>query len=401
MNRPNTLTTAFVKNVNQAGRYGDGRGSHGLSLLVKPTTNGRWSRSWSQRVRINGRITSIGLGSYPIVTLAKARARALDNRRKIDDGIDPRAPDAPTLREATERVIELHRSTWRTGSRSEKQWRSSLETYAYPRLASKPVAEITSGDVLAVLSPIWGPKPETARRVRGRISSIMQWAVAEGYRDDNPAGDAIRAALPKHNTQKKHQRTIPHSELSAALDTVRKSNAYPTTKLAFEFLVLTACRSGEVRGARWGEVSLKDRPIWTVPASRSKTGRPHRVPIVPVAKDILMAANALRDDPDVRPDDDELIFPSPTSRQLSDNTLTKLLRELGIDAVPHGMRSAFRSWAAENNVNREVAEQCLAHVVRGVEGAYQRSDLLESRGSVMVQWSEYVVTPQKKKRGRR
>ena len=387
MNRPATLTAAFVKSVSQSGRYGDGRGGHGLSLLVKPTRNGRSSKSWSQRVCINGRITNMGLGSYPVVTLAKARQRALENRRRIDDGIDPRAADAPTFREAADCVIELHRSTWRDVGKSEKQWRSSLEAYAFPRLASKPVAEITTRDVLAVLSPIWGTKPETARRVRGRISTIMRWAVAEGYRDDNPAGDAITAVLPKHNTRRTHQKAIPHREVYAAIDAVGGSNASRPTKWAFEFLILTACRSGEVRGARWGEINFKEG-FWEIPGSRTKTKRPHRVPITPWMKMmVLVPAYNMREG---GPSDDDLIFPSPTGRELSDSTLSKLMRELGLPGVPHGFRSSFRDWAAESGVPREVAEECLSHVVGGVEQAYRRSDLLQQRLKVMERWSDYI-----------
>ena len=388
MKRPKTLNARFVETVNRPGRYGDGRGGHGLSLLVKTMANGRLSKSWSQRVRIGEEVTNIGLGSFPVTTLADARNRALENRRTIEAGRDPRERNdgVPTFADAAETVIALHAETWRDRGRSEAIWRSSLRDYAMPRLGRKSVAAIRSGDVLAVLAPIWNEKRETARRVRQRIGAVMKWAVAQGYRDDNPAGDAITAALPRGGgAGRKHQRALPYADVAGAVARVRASAAHPSTVLGFEFLVLTAARSGEVRGARWEEID-EDAATWTVPGERMKSGRDHRVPLSGRALEILETARPLSGG-------EGLIFPSATGRVMSDNTMSKLLRERSIEAVPHGFRSSFRQWAAERtNIPREVAELALAHVNSDrVEAAYQRSDLFERRRDLMESWSLYLT----------
>lgn len=384
MKRPRILSAAFVRTVTRPGRYGDGRGGYGLSLLVKPMANGRLSKTWSQRVRFHGRVTNIGLGAYPIVSLAEARKKAVANRRTIEAGLDPRGSRVPTFELATERVIAIHAAGWKPGGKSEAQWRASLATYAYPRLGRRGVDRITTADVMACLVPIWHTRPETARRVRQRIGAVMRWAIAQGYRTDNPAGDAIAAALPSNMGRRRHHRALPHADVAASVARVRASAAYPTTVLAFEFLVLTACRSGEVRGARWDEIDSGEA-TWTIPASRMKTARLHRVPLAVQAVEVLADADRFRDR-------SGLVFPSPTGRELSDATLSKLLREHDIPAVPHGYRSSFRDWAAElTDTPREVCELALAHVNSDrVEAAYQRSDLFDRRRRLMQQWADYL-----------
>ena len=211
-------------------------------------------------------------------------------------------------------------------------------------------------------------------------------AVAQGYRDDNPAGDAIGAALPKANGARRHFRAVHHSEVGEVILAVRESQASLAARLAFEFLVLTAARSGEVRGAAWSEIDM-DAATWTIPGERMKGGREHRVPLSGRALAVLDEAQALDDG-------SGLVFPAPDGRKpMSDSTLSKLLRELGIDAVPHGFRSTFRDWCSEAaQAPREVAEACLAHVVRGVEGAYARSDLLDRRRKLMDRWAAYLAS---------
>ena len=384
MERPRQLSAAFVKTIREAGAYGDGRGGHGLTLLVKMGA-GRVTKSWYQRIRIGGRAVNMGLGAYPVVTLAAARAKALGNAQIVAEGRDPRqrASTVPTFGEAAQQVIALNAPNWRDGGKSAGQWTASLRDYAMSRLGGRPVDRITTADVMAVLLPIWNDKRETARRVRQRMSAIFKWAVAQGYRDDNPAGDAIGAALPKGGAQREHQRALPHGEIAGALRAIRDTGAWPATKLALEFIALTACRSGEVRGAKWGEIDLGEA-VWTIPGHRMKAGKEHRVPLSKRAIEILVEAGTIRGNAD-------LVFPSPTGRTLSDNTLSKLLRENGIDAVPHGFRSSFRDWAGDAGVARELAEACLAHAVRNqVEAAYARSDLLERRRVVMEEWAGYL-----------
>ena len=387
MKRPKKLSASFVKTVNRPGRYGDGRGGFGLSLLVKPTTTGRLSKTWSQRLRIHGRSVNIGLGAYPVVTLAEAREVALANRRTVARGRDPRSGGVPTFAEAVETVIAIHSPSWRSRGKYEANWRGTLRNHALPRIGHKPVSAITTSDVMGVLlaDDFWNSKRVTAQRVRQRIGAVMKWAVAQGYREDNPAGDAISAALPRNGTRVRHQRALLHRRVGAALDRIRSSGANTTTKLALEMLVLTACRSGEVRRARWPEFDLRSK-IWTIPEERTKSGREHRVPLSSGALKVLEQAKALGAGTD-------LVFPGLRGRRLGDATLSLLLRRLEIPCVPHGMRSSFRDWCSETGVAREVAEASLAHVVKNkVEAAYARSDLLDRRREVMEAWSAYVAS---------
>ncbi len=384
MKKPMRLSAAFAKTVTRPGRYGDGHGGLGLSLMVKPRANGGLSKTWAQRQRIDGRLVSLGLGSYPVVTLAKARSKALENARTVADGSDPRAKPStvPTFAEAVKLVIDIHRVSWKDAGRSAKIWQSSLDTYATPVIGTKRVSEVTSADVLDVLMQIWNEKPETARRVKHRISAVMRWAVAQGFRDDNPAGETINEALPRMNGVKRHRRALHHSKVKDAIERVKNSEAWESTKLCFEFLTLTSARSGEVRAAQWDEIDL-DRRVWIVPAKRMKTSREHRVPLSRRAIEILHESDGLYDG-------SGLVFPSITGKVLSDSTVSKLLRELDIDAVPHGFRSSFRDWCAESGQPREIAEAALAHTVQGVEGAYFRSDLFDQRRQVMEAWAEYI-----------
>jgi len=372
---PKRLSATFVKAVTRPGRYGDGRGGFGLSLLVKPMKYGGYSRTWSQRIWINGKPVSVGLGSYPIVTLVEARQAALENRRSLARGHDPRG-SIPTLEEAAEKVLAIHSAGWKNGARSAGIWRNSLRDYVLPQLGRKRVDRITTADVMAVLLPHWTTKHETMRRIKQRLSRTFRWAIAEGYRADDPAGTSLDAALPRNGKQVRHFAALPHGEVSAAIATVRNSGAWTGTKLAFEFLVLTACRSGEARLAVWREVDLQSG-LWTVPAERSKTGREHRVPLSGQAMEVLARARPLSNSRG-------LIFPSVAGTALSDATLSKLLRENGVKAVPHGFRSSFRDWAGDTAQPREVAEACLAHTVKNkVEAAYARSDLLDRRRNLM------------------
>ena len=330
----------------------------------------------------------MGLGAFPYVSLVDARQQAFEYRKIARAGGDPvalkRKPDVPTFAEAVETVIGIHREGWKDAGKSEKQWRASLRDYAMKRLGRKRVDQIATADVMAVLIPHWHTKTETMRRVRQRIGAVMKWAVAQGYRDDNPAGDAISAALPKTGTVRKHQRALAFAEVGAALDKVRASGAFASTVLALEFLVLTACRSSEVRLARWDEVDLESQ-TWTVPAGRMKAKRDHRVPLSARALEILHEARELSGG-------SGLVFPSAHGRALSDNTISKLLRELGIEAVPHGFRSSFRDWAAEcTDAPREVCELALAHVNSDrVEAAYRRTDLFERRRVLMEDRAGFV-----------
>ena len=374
------LSTVFVRNVAQAGRYCDG---DGLYLDVQPSG----TRSWVQRLVIRGRRRELGLGGFPLVPLKDARAQALANRRLARAGGDPlaekrRLKSMPTFAAAAEAVLAQMRPGWRNPKHG-KDWLSSMERFAFPRLGKLPVSEVTSADVVEALRAVWHARPATARRVRQRISTVMEWAVALNYRDDNPC-NRIGPVLGPQQDLVRHMRALPHQDVAAVVETVRASSAAPVVKLAFEFLVLTAARSGEVRGAEWAEIDTDDH-VWTVPATRTKAKREHRVPLTRRAEQVLDAARALSNG-------SPLVFPSGRGKRLNDMALSGLLKTLEIPAVPHGFRSTFRDWAAEEtNHPREVVEAALAHVVQNkVEAAYARSDLFERRRRLMDDWSAYL-----------
>ena len=383
--RRNKLTARFVATVTDPGKYHDA-GGLGLYLRVMPGG----SKQWVQRIVSRGRRMEMGLGSPPVVTLAKAREEALENKRHAREGRDPlqmkrEAAAVLTFEAAARKVHEMHAPTWRN-DKHRLDFIRSLEAYAFPIMGKRKVADITPADVLAVLSPIWTAKPETARRVRQRIGTVMKWAVAQGWRLDNPA-ESIGKALPKHDRKvQAHRKALPHSEVAGCINTVKASGAWAATKLALEFLVLTAARSGEVREARWDEIDMAGA-VWEIPASRMKMKRPHRVPLSPRALEILREAEAFRDG-------SGLIFPSPRGKALSDMTLSKLVKELGFEADVHGFRTSFRTWAQEcTNYPREVAEAALAHAVGdAVERAYARSDVFEKRRKMMAAWAAYLAT---------
>ena len=346
------------------------------------------ARRWVQRLVIRGRPRTLGLGSYSLVSLAEAREAALVNRKLARAGGDPlsekhREQGMPTVEAAAGRVLAQQRAGWRNAKHA-AQWAATLRTYVYPHLGAMPVSDVTTANVLQILTPIWHDKPETARRVRQRLAAIFKWCVAMGYRPDNPAGDALGQALGRQGDVVTHMRALPHGEVAEAIQRVQASKASASVKRAFEFLVVTAARSGEVPLATWDEID-RDAATWTVPALRMKAKRDHRVPLCERALAILYEARQ------VTPRG-HLLFPSPRGKPLSDMTLSKLIKELGIPAVPHGFRSSFRDWAAEQTSHpRDVIEAALAHTVRNqVEAAYARSDLFERRRRLMNDWAAYL-----------
>ena len=377
----NALSPDFVREVDRAGRYCDG---NGLYLDVQPSG----SRSWVQRITIEGRRREMGLGGYPMTSLDEARARAFTNRKVARGGGDPvterrRFADTPTVAAAAEEVWAQIRSGWRS-RRYTHDWMSGLKRLVFPYLGELRVSKVTRAHVLDVLRPLWHSQPTTARRLLQRIDAVMEWAVAMDYRGDNPC-NRIARLLGRQREKTRHMPALPHREVAAAVEKVRRSDRRPVVKLAFEFLVLTAARSGEVRGARWPEVDRAAR-VWTVPAERMKTNREQRVPLCRRAVEILDEAQAFGNG-------GGLVFPGARGRLLKDMSLSDPLRELAIDAVPHGFRSSFRDWASEEtNHPREVVEAALAHQVRNrVEAAYARSDLFARRRRLMDDWAEYLA----------
>jgi integrase len=376
------LTALLVRTVQEPGKYFDGQG-----LYLRVETNG--SRFWVQRITIRGKRCELGLGSPSLVSLAEARTIALDNRKLARAGGDPLASKREaaavlTFEDAARKVHEMHSPTWKNPKHA-AQFISTLETYAFPRLGRLKVPEVTTADVLAVLSPIWVEKAETARRVRQRIGTVMKWAIAQGWRQDNPA-ENIAQALPKAESTKANRKALPYSEVAGCIEAVRASGAGLATKLALDLLVLTASRSGEVRLAAWSEFDLKAK-VWEIPAERMKMKKLHRVPLSSRALDVLAEAKALEDG-------SGLVFPgTKAGKPLSDMTLSKLVKELGFPVDVHGFRTSFRTWAQERtNFPREVAEAALAHSVGdAVEQAYARSDVFEKRRKMMDAWAAFLA----------
>ena len=323
------------------------------------------------------------------VSLAEARELALANRMLARSGGDPlseerRVQGVPTFAEAAERVLEQKRGGWR-GRWHAQNWWNSMERYAFPRIGRRPVSDVNTTDMLEILTPIWHVKAETARAVRQRIRSVLEWAIAMDLRNDNPC-DRVLPVLGPQNGIVQHRLALPHKDVAAAIETVRSSGSgQPAVKLAFEFLVLTAARSAEARLATWTEMDTAGR-VWTISATRMKAKREHRVPLCRRALEILDAARTLGDG-------NPLVFPMRSGRPISASTLPKMLQFHRIAAVAHGFRSSFRDWAAEETDHpREVIEAALAHVVQNkVEAAYARSDLIERRRRLMNDWAEYLA----------
>lgn len=379
------LSDARARTVATPGLHGDGGG---LYLNVRASG----SRSWVQRITIDGRRRDIGLGAYPAVGLARARLLAAANRAAVAEGRDPllerRRSRVPTFREASLRVHEANRPRWKNGKHV-VNWIGSLERHAFPALGAMPVDRIEGRDVLAVLTPIWGDRMETARRVRQRIRTVLRWCLAHGYVERNVAGEAIDGALPAMPRVRSHFRALAYEDVPGALAVVEGSAASLSAKLCFRFLVLTASRSGEARGAVWEEIDPEKRE-WRIPAARMKAGVEHRVPLSRAALQVLERGR-------LRRDASGLVFPSPRKpgRPLSDMTLTKLLRDTGLAdrATVHGFRSSFRDWAGEcSDAPHAAMELSLAHAVgSAVERAYARSDLLAKRRVLMEQWATFAT----------
>ena len=374
------LSVAKIKSLEEPGRYGDGDG-----LYFRITKAG--SRNSIQRIVLNGKRTDKGIGGYPAVSLAQARRKAAANRSAVANGINPWEAEeavAPTFREAALIVHELNVPRWKNAKHA-KSWIQTLERHAVPVIGDSPVDQVGQQDVLRVLTPIWTEIPENARRVRQRMRTVFKWAMANDFISYNPAGEAVDGALPPMPKVKNHMRALPYQQVAEALRTVDNGPSNVVTKLAFKFLVLTAARSIEVRGALSSEIDPKER-IWRVPPDRMKDGEEHRVPLSDQVVAVLSEAMELSQS--------RLLFPSfyDPDKMLSENALSLMLRKQGIEAVPHGFRSSFRDWAAEQtSASHAAMELSLAHQVGStVEQAYFRSDLFEQRRELMQQWADYL-----------
>ena len=374
------LSATAVKALTRPGRHGDG---DGLFLMVSRTG----AKSWLCRVQKNGRRRDIGLGSAAKITLAQARKRSEEIRGWMELGLDPvfekrKARGIHTFKEAAAKVYTATQKTWRN-EKHEWQWKRTLEQFVYPAIGNVSVSDVTGPMVRNVLAEIWLSKPETARRVRQRIGAVLDWAYASGYRETEAPMRSITKGLPRQPRTTGHHAALPYTEVAGFLAKLR--NRETLGRLALEFVILTAARSGEVRKARWSEFDMK-KGVWTIPGDRMKSGREHVVPLSSTAMRVLKRCSALKGD------EATLVFPSSRQGQaLSDMTLIKVLRDMKVDATVHGFRSSFRDWASEATDHPgELAEAALAHAVKDkTEAAYRRGTLLEKRRRLMEDWDAF------------
>lgn len=382
------LNALRVRSESTPGRYADG---NGLYLVVDPSA----AKRWILRIVIAGKRCDLGLGSTQLVSLVEARDEALRLRALARKGLDVLAERRatrrviPTFADAAREVHKQHSAAFRN-DKHKAQWLASLEADIFPVLGDRRLDSIASADILKALTPIWSAKPETARRLKQRMKVVLDWAKASGFRSGENPVDGVSQVLPKHKAQQVHHPALPYRSVPAFLQSLHQSDAGEATKLAFEFLILTAARTTEVLKARWDEVD-QDSKTWTVPAERSKSNREHRVPLSPRCLELLKEAGAIADG-------GPYIFPGRSAKKsLSNMAFLMCLRRLKRDDITaHGFRSTFRDWAAEKtNFPSTLIESALAHVVKNkTEAAYFRSDLFELRRKLMNTWSKFAsVTP--------
>lgn len=378
------LTDAAARNLKKPGRHSDGGG---LYLNVSAALRKSWVFLWTPA---GGKRREMGLGPYPDIPLSEARTRAEQCRRLVLDGKDPIAERSREAEKTFGDAADLFIASMEAGWRNEKhrdQWRMTLGDTYCAALRKRPVASISTEDVLSVLTPVWNTKPETASRLRGRIERVLDFAAVRGWRaGENPArwrGHLKGALPPRQRLSRGHHAAMAYKDVPAFMAQLRTRDAMAAR--ALEFLILTAARSGEVLGATWAEIDLEAK-LWTVPASRMKAGKEHRVPLTDAAIAVLIPLHETRRG--------ALVFPGEREgRPLSPMALTMLLRRMDLGSItPHGFRSSFRDWAGDaTDFPREIAEAALAHRVGDeTERAYRRSDALERRRRLMEHWATNI-----------
>ncbi len=381
------LGALAVKNLKGAGLHAVGVVA-GLYLSISPTG----TRSWILRTQIGSKRSDIGLGSYPAVTLASAHEKAQATKESIKLGANPIAERRAsrsiiewTFKRCSEEYIKLHRSGWKNAKHAQ-QWENTLDTYAYPVMGNRHVRDIGVGDVLAIIEPHWSTKNETMVRLRNRIELVLAWAAGREYRSkENPAAwrgnlDAILPKPSKVNKRTAHK-ALPFAQMHDFMTSLRLSEGMSAKCL--EWLILTATRSNEARGAQWSEIDEKTSS-WTIPASRMKGGREHRIPLSNTALELLKTIPKF--------EGNDNIFQGRGDKPLSDMSMTLQMRRMKVDAVPHGFRSTFIDWAAEcTNYAPELREMSLAHTLGDkTQAAYQRGDLFERRRALMEDWAGFI-----------
>lgn len=379
------LSALQVRNLTKPGRYADG---DGLYLMVDASG----ARRWIMRIMVQGKRKDLGLGGASTVSLKEARDKAQEMHTLIRSGKDPVSERKtlrrviPTFAEAATTVHSSMASSWKNAKHG-AQWINTINTYATPLLGTRRIDAIGTPEILTTLQPIWREKPETARRVKQRLQTIFDWAKAAGFREGENPVDGVERGLPKQTDEDEHHKALPYDQVGQFLRDLRQSPSGSIPKLGFEFLILSATRTNEVLGAKWNEIDM-ERACWTIPADRMKAGKEHRVPLSERCVEILRAAEQLRDDGDY-------VFPGRSqSKPLSNMAFLQIVRRMNLAITPHGFRSTFRDWAAEQtHFPNEVCEQALAHTISNkVEAAYRRTDLFEKRKELMAAWCTFVLT---------
>jgi integrase len=417
------LTALKAEKVKRPGMYADGGG-----LYLRVTNEG--TKNWVYRFMLNGRPRWMGIGPLVLYRLQEARGKALDARRLRHEGIDPiearragrmqerlEAAKAITFKQCAESYIKTHRAGWRNGKHA-AQWEATLATYAEPIIGALPVQAVDTALVMKVLeqevrdapdkptAPLWTARPETASRLRGRMESILDWAKVRGHREgENPArwrGHLDKLLPARAKVRKvKHHAALPYDDLPTFMTVLRAQEGIAAR--ALEFAILTAARTGEVIGARWGEIDIGEK-LWTVPAMRMKAGKEHRLPLSARVVAILKEMKPLCQVSEGQNEADAFVFPGGKhGKPLSNMAFLMLLRRMKHDDLTaHGFRSTFRDWAAERtNFPSEVAEMALAHTVSSkVEQAYRRGDLFERRWRMMTAWATFCATPKEMTRNK-
>jgi integrase len=376
------LSPAKVRSLTAPGRHADG---NGLYLVVDPSG----AKRWLLRIVVHGKRTDIGLGGLKVVLQSEAREEAGRLRKIARSGGDPLAERraakcvVPTFEAAANEVHSEHKVSWKNPKHVD-QWINTLTTYALPFFGKKQVNQVDSSDVLKALNPIWTSKPETARRVLQRVRTVFDWAKASGHRSgDNPV-DGVSKVLPKQNAARSHHAALPYAKASQFIKKLRVVDAGPASRLALEFMILTAVRTNEVLGAEWSEIDFRKK-TWTIPAERMKMKREHRVPLALRCIAILKEARKLTDK-------SVLVFPGRSDdKPLSNMVFLMLLRRMKLKITAHGFRSTFRDWASEQtSFPSAVCEAALAHTIKDkTEAAYNRTDLFDKRRELMTAWAGY------------
>ena len=375
------LSAVKVKTRNEPGRYADG---NGLYLIVEPSG----AKRWMLRIMVQGRRRDIGLGGVQLVSLADAREKAI-NLRKVARAGGAKA-GVPTFAQAARLVHAEHLPSW-TNGKHVGQWITTLERYVFPAFGNRLVNQIDTPDVLRALSPLWLSKPETARRVRQRIRTVLDWAKAAGFRSGGNPVEGVAKGLPKQLDRPKHHAAMPYGDVPSFVQDLQRGNSSEPAKLAFEFLILTATRTNEVLGAKWEEFDVRSA-TWTIPIERmNKSKREHRVPLSPRCLEILTRAKQLGGQR-------EFVFPGQSEGQpFSNMVFLETLKQMNLDVTAHGFRSSFKDWTSEETTfTEQVSEMALSHTIRDkTEAAYRRGDLFDKRRKLMTTWASFVTSHRK------